>query len=134
MKTGLLFTGFVAAGITTAFLLDPKKGSKRRKVLKKKANRIMHDGAETLREYSHELKPYWDKYSRELSEEAKHLSKEGIEKVEGANHNGWKPSARMLGATGGALAFYGAGRPGLLGTIIRTVSLALFTRALLASR
>jgi gas vesicle protein len=135
MKTGLLITtGVVAAGVTTAFLLDQKKGPKRRKLLKKQANRFMHEAAETLQEYSRELKPYWNKYSREFSEEAKHLSKEGIQKVESANHNGWKPSARMLGATGGALAFYGVGRRGLTGMIMRTVSLALFTRALFASR
>jgi gas vesicle protein len=46
----------------------------------------------------------------------------------------WSPSARMIGAIGSALAFYGAGRPGLFGMVLRTLSLGLFTRALLASR
>lgn len=46
----------------------------------------------------------------------------------------WTPSARMIGAVGSALAFYGAGRPGLFGMVLRTLSLGLFTRALLASR
>lgn len=46
----------------------------------------------------------------------------------------WSPSARMIGAVGSALAFYGAGRPGLFGMVLRTLSLGLFTRALLASR
>jgi gas vesicle protein len=46
----------------------------------------------------------------------------------------WSPSVRMIGAVGSALAFYGAGRPGLFGIVLRTLSLGLFTRALLASR
>lgn len=46
----------------------------------------------------------------------------------------WSPSARMIGAIGSALAFYGAGRPGIFGMVLRTLSLGLFTRALLASR
>jgi hypothetical protein len=44
------------------------------------------------------------------------------------------PSARMIGAIGSALAFYSAGRPGVFGTILRTLSLGLFLRALFASR
>jgi gas vesicle protein len=46
----------------------------------------------------------------------------------------WSPSARMMGAIGSALMFYGAGRRGVFGIVLRTLSLGLFTRALLASR
>jgi gas vesicle protein len=135
MKNALFITsGLVVAGFTAAYLLDQKKGPKRRKLLKKRANQLLRDASERVQEYSQELKPYWEKYSKQLSNEAAHLSEEGAKQVENLNHNGWKPSARMLGATGGALAFYGVGREGFLGSILRTVSLALFTRALLASR
>ena len=46
----------------------------------------------------------------------------------------YAPSARMIGAIGSALAFYSAGRPGIFGTVLRTLSLGLFLRALFAAR
>ena len=44
------------------------------------------------------------------------------------------PSGRMVGALASALAFYGAGRRGMFGMLLRTLSLGMFLRALLASR
>ena len=134
MKHPLLFTGVLAAGVTAALLLDQKKGPKRRKILKKKANQFLEEATDKFQDYSRELKPYWKKYSAEFVNGTRAYSQEGIHKVEEMNHDGWSPSARMLGATAGAVAFYGAGRKGPMGTLLRTVSLGLLTKALFASR
>ena len=145
MKHGLLVVGVLAAGVSAAYLLDQKRGPKRRKLLKKRADRVLHQAADKWNAYSHELKPYWDKYSHELrpylskyskevAQGAENVAKQGFHRVEEATQNGWAPSARMLGATASAMAFYGAGRKGMMGTVMRLVSLGLFTRALMSSR
>jgi hypothetical protein len=56
----------------------------------------------------------------------------GVAVMEGQSR--YAPSARMIGAVGSALAFYGAGRRGLFGMVLRTLSLGLFLRALFAAR
>ena len=134
MKHGLLLAGAIATGISAAYLLDVKRGPKRRKLLKKKADRVWREASQKLNDYSHELKPYWDKYSKELIQDAGNVAEEGVQHLEKATQNGWAPSARMIGATASAMAFYGAGRKGVIGTMLRVVSLGLFTRALLASK
>ena len=134
MKHGLLLTAALAAGISAVYFLDQKHGPKRRKLLKKKADRVLQKASHKWNDYSHELKPYWDKYSKEFMQGAENVAEESVQHVEKATQNGWAPSARMLGATASAMAFYGAGRKGMFGTILRIVSLGLFTRALLASK
>ena len=145
MTNGLLLTGVVAAGITAAYLMDEKRGPKRRKLLKKKADRVFREAAgrfnDASRElkpyldrYSRELKPYWDRYSSEVTHGAEELKAGSIRTVEKAAQNGWSPSARMLGATASAMAFYGAGRKGPVGQALRLLSLGLFVRALFAAR
>ena len=134
MKNGLLFAGAVAAGISAAYLLDEKRGPSRRKFIKKKADLLLKEAGHRWDDYSHELKPYWEKYSKEFAHGAEDFAKVGMQRVEKAAQDGWAPSSRMLGATASAVAFYGAGRKGMMGAVLRTVSLGLFTRALLASK
>jgi hypothetical protein len=134
MKHALLVAGAVAAGVSAVYFLDQKQGAKRRKILKKKADRVLREAANKWNDYSHELKPYLDKYSKEFAHGAENVAKQGFHRVEEATHNGWAPSARMLGATAGAMAFYGAGRKGMIGAVVRLVSLGLLTRALMASK
>jgi gas vesicle protein len=134
MKYGLLLTGMIAGGICAALLLDEKRGPKRRKMLKKRANELWNEASHALSDYSRELRPQFEKYSRELSEGAKRVTEGTLHRIEETAHNGWSPSARMLGATASAVAFYGAGRGGVVGTLLRTISLGLLARALVASR
>lgn len=134
MKHGLVVAGALAVGISAAYLLDEKQGPKRRKSIKKKADRVLKEAAQKWNDYSHELKPYWEKYSKEFGHSAENFAKEGLHRVDEATQNGWAPSARMLGAAASAMAFYGAGRKGMIGVLLRTVSLGLFTRALLAPK
>jgi gas vesicle protein len=134
MKYGLLLTGMIAGGVCAALLLDEKRGPKRRKILKKKANEIWNEASNAWSDYSRELKPQFEKYSKELSEGAKRVTEGTLHRIEETTHNGWSPSARMLGATASAIAFYGAGRSGVVGILLRTISLGLLARALVASR
>ena len=134
MKHGLLLAGSAVAGISASYLLDEKKGPKRRKILRKKADRVLKEASHTWNDYSHELKPHWNRYSKEFAHGLENVAEKRLQQVEEATQNGWTPSARMLGATASAMAFYGAGRKGMFGTMLRLVSLGLFTRALLASR
>jgi gas vesicle protein len=134
MKFATFFLGVVAAGVAAAYLLDEKKGQKRRKVLRKRANQALEDAREAFHGYSKQLEPHIKKYSEQVKERAEEFSDQGRQKVEEIGHNGWSPSARALGATASALAFYGAGRSGPIGSMMRTVALGLFTKALLASR
>ena len=141
MKYGLLLTGMIAGGVCAALLLDEKRGPKRRKILKKRANEIWNEASHAWNDYSRELKPqieklkpHIDKYSHELAEGAKRVTEGTLHRIEETAHNGWSPSARMLGATASAIAFYGAGRGGVVGTLLRTISLGLLARALVASR
>jgi len=134
MKYVLVLTGVVAGGLCAALLLDEKRGPKRRKILKKKANEIWDEATNAWHDYSRELKPHVEKYSKELSEGAKRVTEGTLQRIEETTQNGWSPSARMLGATASAIAFYGAGRGGLVGVLLRTISLGLLARALVASR
>ncbi|MCI0413339.1 hypothetical protein L0222_11140 [bacterium] len=134
MKYALVLTGVVAGGLCAALLLDEKRGPKRRKLLKKKANELWNEASGAWNDYSRELKPHLQKYSRELSAGAKRVTEGSLQRIEETTQNGWSPSARMLGATASAIAFYGAGRSGLVGILLRTISLGLLARALVASR
>jgi gas vesicle protein len=134
MKYGLVLAGLVAGGLCAALLLDEKRGPKRRKLLKKRANQIWDEAAHKWSDYSRELKPHLEKYSKDLSEGAKRVSEGTLQRIEETTQNGWSPSARMLGATASAIAFYGAGRGGLIGILLRTISLGLLARALVASK
>ena len=134
MKNALLLAGTVAAGVCAAYLFDEKRGPKRRKLLKKKTDRTLKEAVHMLNDYSQQLKPYWDRYSKEFAQGAQTVATKSVDRVEEVTSNGWRPSGRMLGATASAMAFYGAGRKGFLGFMLRIVSLGLFTRALLASK
>jgi gas vesicle protein len=76
-------------------------------------------------------------YAKHAGKSAADYAREGGKLAGGAvleGQSGFKPSARMIGAVGSALAFYGAGRRGLFGMVLRTLSLGLFLRALFAAR
>jgi gas vesicle protein len=76
-------------------------------------------------------------YAKHASKSAADYAREGGKRAGVAVMEGqprYTPSARMIGALGSALAFYGAGRRGLFGMVLRTLSLGLFLRALFAAR
>jgi gas vesicle protein len=133
MKYALVLT-VIAGGVCAALLLDEKQGPKRRKILKKKANEIWDEASHAWNDYSRELKPQFEKYSKDLSESAKRVTEGTLHRIEETTHNGWSPSARMLGATASAMACCGAGRGGIVGTLLRSISLGRLARALVASR
>jgi gas vesicle protein len=155
----LSFVTLVGIGAGAIYLLDPKKGEKRRAHLRKQIDRAVDNASDYWDEYSPELKRRAGEFSREFgkragsfsrdfSERAGVLTREWGEKAGEASKdyagkaadyaaNGrfrWSPSARMATAVGSALAVYGAGRGGFFGTVLRTLSLGMFLRALLASR
>ena len=88
-------------------------------------------------EFSRNLSENAGEYARQFGKQAEDVAKDAGERAVDYAKNGqvrWAPSARFVGAVGSALAFYGAGRPGLYGMLLRTLSLGMFLRALLASR
>jgi hypothetical protein len=146
-----MFRSLILVGLGTAgavYFLDAKKGPKRRKNFQKQFRQTRKRTQELLDGYSQKLRVYAQDYSEKLNEQANTFSKVLNERVNEygkeaktvANdlakngHRRWTPSARTVGALGSALAFYGAGRSGATGMILRTLSLGLFTRALIASR
>ncbi len=134
MVRGLLLIGAGTAG--AFYFLDAKKGEKRRKKLEKQIREAYKAGSNVFQDYSKKYKEQATRLSQTLNEsavqygrEAKQLAGETMK-----NGTGWSPSARFVGALGSALAFYGVGRRGPAGTLLRTLSLGLFTKALIASR
>jgi gas vesicle protein len=88
-------------------------------------------------EYAQEFGKNAGEYARSLGHDAGEYAKRAGERSMEYVKEGqvrWSPSARFVGAVGSALAFYGAGRPGMFGMLLRTLSLGMFLRALLASR
>ena len=135
MVRGLILLGLGAAG--AVYLFDPDKGPKRRKQLRKQWNNTVKMTSE-----------WWDEHGQQIGDRAKELSHTfGSQALHYGNEaktaatefvqngsRGWSPSARAIGALGSALAFYSAGRKGTAGALLRTLSLGMFTRALMASR
>lgn len=141
MKTKLFFLGLGVAGV---YFLDAKRGKKRRATFSKNFRKAVNqaegycaDLAERskplLKDLTERGKPYLETLGRESQ---KYATQAGESLVNYTRNGGthWHPSARFTGATAGALALYGAGRPGFLGAVLRTLSLGFFTRALLASK
>lgn len=141
MRT-LLLLGLGTAGAAGAiYFLDQKRGPKRRKQFMKQFHHTMDTAEDVMHEYSKRLGPKAQEFSRlvgerasQYGERAAHYGNEAKTRAADywKNGNGWTPSARLVGAMGSALAFYGAGRKGMTGTILRTISLGLFTRALMS--
>ena len=152
MKTKLFLLGLGVAGI---YFLDAKKGKKRRASFSKNFRKAVEQAEDYCAELADRSKPLLKDLSergkpllKDLSERGKpylqNLGRQSQKYAEEAGQsflsyakNGkstWQPSARITGATAGALALYSAGRRGLLGAVLRTLSLGFFTRALLASR
>lgn len=133
----LFLIGLGTAGAVGAFyFLDAKNGAKRRKQFKKQFKEVTDKAGTMMEDYSHRMAPRAQEISRVVGERAVHYGHEAKILADGFFKNGshWTPSARLVGAMGSALAFYGAGRTGASGTILRTLSLGLFTRALMSSR
>src|SRR5262249_28002185 len=135
MVRGLILFGLGAAG--AIYFFDPDKGPKRRKQLKKQWN-------DTVKLTS----KWWDEHGEQIGLKAREISQSlgsqavyygnnaktaAVKLAQNGNHR-WSPSARTIGALGSALAFYSAGRRGTTGALLRTLSLGMFTRALMASR
>lgn len=141
MKTQLFLLGLGVAGI---YFLDTKRGKKRRATFSKNFRKAVSQAEDycadlaerskpLLKDFSEKSKPYLETIGRQSQ---KYASQAGESLVNYTRNGGshWHPSARMTGATAGALALYGAGRPGFLGSLLRTLSLGFFTKALLASK
>src|SRR5688572_9630232 len=141
MKTLLLLAGASAAGI---YFLDPKKGRKRRALFSKNLKTYMEQANEYCSDLAERSKPFVHELGKQSKPILHTLGTEGQKYASAIGHSvteytkngrtGWNLSARLTGATAGALALYGAGRPGFVGALLRTLSLGFFTRALLASR
>lgn len=155
MSKGLFFLTLLGAGAAAIYLTDEKHGKKRRAKLRKQFERYTNAAGEWIDEYterapelSRELGSKAQEYLKVAGTKASELSREygprakEYAQVAGSRageylkngHSGWTPSARLVAALGSALAFYGAGRPGIYGTMLRTLSLGMFTRALMTSR
>ncbi|MCI0411761.1 YtxH domain-containing protein [bacterium] len=140
MKTTLFLVGLGAAGV---YFLDSKKGKKRRALFTKNFKNVFDQAGDycsdladrskpLISEIRKQSKPFADSFSQQSQKYASQLGHSVYDYAKNG-HTGWNPSARLTGATAGALALYGAGRPGFVGALLRTLSLGFFTRALLAS-
>jgi gas vesicle protein len=96
------------------------------KVAGKRAGEFSRNLSDNAAEYTRAFGKNAEDYAKDAGERAVDYAKQGQVR--------WSPSARFVGAVGSALAFYGAGRRGLFGMFLRTLSLGMFLRALLASR
>jgi gas vesicle protein len=135
MIRGLLVVGLGAAA--AVYFLDENKGRKRRKEANKKVRQAVSSAGDLFNEYSAQFNDRAAEWSEGLPDRAKQYAGQVKELASGFVKNGngrWSPSARLVGALGSALAFYGVGRRGLSGAVLRTLSLGMFTRALIASR
>lgn len=135
MLKGLLFVGVGAAA--AVYFLDEKNGKKRRNRASKKIRQVVNSAGEVIQEYSRELGEKAGEWSQDFPDRARGYAEEAKVLASDFIKNGssrWVPSARFIGAVGSALAFYGAGRRGVTGALLRTLSLGLFTKALISSR
>jgi hypothetical protein len=139
MIKGIVLLGLGIAG--AAYFLDEKKGRKRRARFKKNMDGWLSSAGDAVEEYSQQFGERAQQLgeratvlTRELNKRAQEYSGDLKEKAAEIGSNGWAPSARFVGALGSALAFYAAGRQGVTGALLRTLSLGMFTRALIASR
>lgn len=155
----ITFIALAGAGAGAIYFLDQKQGKKRRAKVRKQLERSLDMAQDYWDEYSPELRKqarnfssevgkraeelYGDfskragVYTRDIGEKAGELSKDYAEKATDYainDHFNWTPSARLATAVGSALAVYSAGRGGFLGTLLRTISLGMFVRALISSR
>ncbi|PWT92281.1 MAG: hypothetical protein C5B54_03780 [Acidobacteria bacterium] len=130
---------FIAAGAAGAvYFFDPDQGEKRRKNFAKQLRSAAKTTSELVEEYSERWGPRANELSRVLGERALQYGGEAkdvaVDYLKNGTNTKWSPSARVAGALGGALAFYSAGKRGPISAIVRTLSLGLFTRALMAAR
>jgi hypothetical protein len=141
MKKTLFLMGLGAAGV---YFFDAKKGKKRRSIFTKnlknafeQAGSYCSDLADRskplIKDISQQTKPFVNSLNHQSQKYASQIGHSVYDYAKNG-HTGWNPSARLTGATAGALALYGAGRPGFVGALLRTLSLGFFTRALLANR
>jgi len=126
---------FLAAGLglgaaAYTYYSDESYGKKRRIQTRKQFDKALKMANETVNDLSRQIGKQTADFSKDLRSQVSKQSN----KVAEYQKNGWKPSSRLLGALASAFAFYGASRSGLLGIACRTVSLSMFTRALLAPR
>jgi hypothetical protein len=141
MKGTLVLLGL---GTAAVYFLDSKKGKKRRAVFSKNFRNAVDQIEDYCMEAADRSKPLLKKlndeglpYLQAIGREGQKYATQAGQSLLDYSRNGgtkWKPSARMTGAAAGALALYGAGRRGLTGALLRTMSLGFFTRALLAGK
>jgi hypothetical protein len=129
-KSLVLAAGLGLGTAAYSYFSDENNGKKRRIQTRKKIDKALKMANETVNDLSRQFTKQTSDLSKDLREQVTKQSN----KVAEYQKKGWKPSSRLLGALASAFAFYGASRSGLLGIACRTVSLSMFTRALLAPR
>jgi gas vesicle protein len=135
MIRGLIVVGLGAAA--AVYFLDEKQGKKRRKVATKKIRQAVSSAGELFSNYSEDFGERASELSQDLIPRAKEYAGQAKVLASDFMKNGnsrFSPSARLVGALGSALAFYGVGRRGMSGALLRTLSLGMFTKALIAAR
>lgn len=110
---GLFLLGLSAAA-GAAYFFDGQKGGKRRRSVRKQLEQAADITNGVVRDCS-----------RKASTIASNFRKNGTA--------GWIPSPRLAGALGSMLTVYSSGRRGPVGTLLRILSLGLFTRALMTN-
>lgn len=131
-KIIILLGGLGLGTAAVSYFTDEKYGKRRRIHTRKKVDEVVKTANHRFGEFSRQFANQTGEISRDLKEHVGKQANDFAKNVTKPNH--WKPSSRMLGALGSGLAFYGASRPGLLGLACRTMSLTMFTRALLSPR
>ena len=129
-KSLILAAGLGLGTAAYTYFSDENNGKKRRIQTRKKIDQALKLANETVTDFSKHV----TKQTADLSKDLRAQVSKQSNKVAEYQKKGWRPSSRLLGALASAFAFYGASRSGLLGIACRTVSLSMFTRALLAPR
>jgi hypothetical protein len=138
----MLIAGLGIGAAAFTYFNDKKYGKKRRIQARKNLDKTLRTTQESIGEFSKQFLNHTGEFSKQFLNHTKEATRDFRNKAEvqaadlakNVKQNGWKPSSRMLGALGSALAFYGASRQGLLGLACRTLSLTMFTRALISPR
>lgn len=138
-KLVILLGGLGLGTAAVSYFADEKYGKRRRIHTRKKVDQVMKTANHKLDEFSRQFANHSRQFANQTGEISRDLKNQvGKQATDFAKNvqkpNRWKPSSRMLGALGSGLAFYGASRQGLLGLACRTMSLTMFTRALLSPR
>lgn len=131
---GLFWIGLGTAGV---YFLDPGEGRNRRRRAGEQVRQVFERtrglGVEYSRDFRNKTNGLLDSLKTRGADATRGAGSVATDLVRsGASH--LSAPGQLMGALGGAFAIYGAGRRGTAGTLLRTISLGLFTQALLRKR